>query len=406
MNLLHSENVNSCGIVRPWVAYVGPFAFPNGGAAARRILGVSKSMQAAGFDVKVACGQVGNAGHTSEWFEGIEVFSLAERTSEHLPRLLKHMTYFFMGSKTVAWLDSLEYKPQTLILYSGYSPYLLNLLPWARRNRVHLVFDAVEWYDPHSFLGWLSPYQINIELAMRLLLPRVGHVLSISHFLHHYYLARGCQSLLMPPTLDVTAIVWRTEGRATKSPLKLVYAGSPGRKDLLNSIVEAVLRMRSNGHVLRLSVAGIAVKEAGDYPAVRNRAPEEVALGVDFVGMLSHEASMALVREADFSLLLRQDARYSRAGFPTKFVESFAVGTPVIANLTSDLAHYLKEGETGFICAGSSPEDMEIALTRALTITNEQHSRMRARCRTLATEAFDYRTLAAPLSKFLPSAQI
>lgn len=386
------------------IIYIGPFAFPNGGAAAGRILGVSMSMQMAGFEVKVASGQIKKPGHTSEWFEGIEVFSIGERTAEHLPRLLKHMAYLTMGSKTIAWLDSLAYKPHTLVIYSGYSPYLLHLLPWARRYGVQLVFDAVEWYDPASPLGWLSPYQLNIELAMRLLLPRVGHVLSISTFLHHYYLARGCQSLLMPPTMDVAATVSRTNGRDTQSPLQLVYAGSPGRKDLLNNILEAVLRLRRNGHALRLSVAGITAIQAGDYPAVRGRASAEVSAGVDFVGMLSHEAAMGLVGQADFSLLLRHDARYSRAGFPTKFVESLAVGTPVIANLTSDLDHYLKEGQTGFICAGPSSEDMVMALTRALAITQEQHSRMRACCRALATEAFDYRAFAAPVAQFLSSA--
>jgi glycosyltransferase involved in cell wall biosynthesis len=119
--------------------------------------------------------------------------------------------------------------------------------------------------------------------------------------------------------------------------------------------------------------------------------------------MLSHDASMKLVREADFSLLLRHDARYSRAGFPTKFVESFAVGTPVIANLTSDLHHYLKDGETGFVCKGPTSEDLELALKHALTLTQEQHSNMRALSRSVAAEAFDYRSYVTPLSNFLYS---
>jgi len=128
---------------------------------------------------------------------------LNERTAEHLPRFLKHLAYLTIGRRTIAWLDSLEQKPDAIVLYSGYSPYLFHLLAWARRHNVRLVFDAVEWYDPDSLLGWLSPYQLNIELAMRFLLPRVGHVISISDYLHRYYLERGCQSVVVPPTLDV-----------------------------------------------------------------------------------------------------------------------------------------------------------------------------------------------------------
>ena len=383
------------------VIYIGPFSFPNGGAAARRILGNAKSIQEAGFEVKVACGQMSKVDKHSEWFEDIEVISLNERTAEHLPRLLKHFAYLTMGKKTVAWLNSLQSKPHAVVLYSGYSPYLLHLLSWCRRHSVPLVFDAVEWYHPASFVGWVSPYQLNIELAMRVLLPRAGHVISISDYLHHYYLARGCQSLVVPPTLDVLSTTARTEGRNAQRPLELVYAGSPGRKDLLNNIIEAVLHLRSAGHAVHLSVAGIEQVDAGRYPAVYSRSAREVAVGVNFVGILSHDASMDLVRHADFSLLLRRDARYSRAGFPTKFVESLAVGTPVIANLTSDLHQYLTDGETGFTCAGPAPEDMVSALTRALILTIEQHSTMRKRCRELACEAFDYRAFAAPFSDFL-----
>ena len=388
------------------IIYVGPFSFPNGGAAARRILGVAKSMQAAGFEVKVASGQMGIAVQRSEWFEGIEVFSLSERTAEHLPRLLKHMAYLSMGSNTVAWLDSLEYKPRTVVLYSGYSPYLLHLLPWARRHGVQLVFDAVEWYDPATPMGWLSPYQINIEFAMRFLVPRVSHVISISDYLHNYYIGRGCQSLILPPTLDVLATPARTEAWSTGRALELVYAGSPGRKDLLDNILEAVLRLRRAGRNVHLSVAGIQATDVGRYSSVRSRSAHEVSAGVDFVGVLSHEASLDLVRRADFSLLLRDEARYSRAGFPTKFVESLSVGTPVIANLTSDLHRYLKSGQTGFACAGPAPADLEAALTQAMALSREQIATMRTTCRTLAASAFDYRAFVSPLSQFLHSEKV
>lgn len=387
------------------VVYVGPFSFPDGGAAARRILGIAKSMQAGGFQVEVACGQMGKNGQSSEWFEGIKVISLSERTAENLPRALKHMAYLTMGKKTITWLDALKHKPRAVILYSGYSPYLLQLLPWARRHSVPLVFDAVEWYDPASPLGWLLPYQLNIELAMRFLLPRVGRVISISDFLHHHYRERDCRSVLVPPTLDVSATQARTEGRDSQRPLQVVYAGSPGRKDLLGNILEAVLRLRQAGHNLHLSVAGIQASDAAGYAAVRTRQADEVSAGVSFVGILSHSDSMDLVRQADFSLLLRRDARYSRAGFPTKFVESLAVGTPVIANLSSDLHKYLKNGDTGFICDSPEPESLEAALTRALTLTSDQHAAMRARCREVAAKAFDYRTFVAPLSQFLQSAE-
>ncbi len=383
------------------VIYVGPFCFPDGGAAARRILGISKSIQAAGFDVKVASGQNPKTGEISQWVDGIEVFSIGERTAENWPTLLKHMAYITMGRSTVAWLNSLSDKPKAVILYSGYSPYLLNLLPWAKKNKVKLIFDAVEWYEPNSFFGRFSPYQINIEFAMRCLLPRVGNIISISGYLHKYYASKGCQSIVVPPTLDTSLIIPRYEGRGNQCALKLVYAGTPGKKDLLGRIIEAVLHLRRSNYNLHLSVAGVEASDAKQYANIEIFSGDEVSAGVNFMGVLNHDASIDLVRQADFSLLLRPDARYSRAGFPTKFVESFSVGTPVIGNITSDLHRYLKSNETGIVCRGPTSEYMIDALLHALKVDDVQHAAMRFRCRKIAEEFFDAKAYISPLVQLL-----
>ena len=388
------------------VIYVGPFSFPNGGAAARRILGNAKALQSSGFRVVVACGQNDVAAAGSNTYDGIEVLSLSERNAEHLPRLLKHLSYLSIGKKTIAWLDALAEKPCALILYSGYSPYLLRLIPWAKRNDVKLIFDAVEWYDPDTFLHRFSPYQLNIELAMRWLLPKVPNIIAISSYLQSYYEKRGCNCVFIPPTLDVRSVAFKPAGRDASGPLKLVYAGSPGKKDLLDNILEAVLRLRAVGHDLHLVVAGITAAYAQSYRSVRSRSTAAVAAGVDFKGMLSHSESLALVQSADYSLLLRNDARYSRAGFSTKFAESFAVGTPVIANITGDLGDYLADGVTGFVCKGATADDMEASLLKALLLPSDGHLAMQDRCRAMAIQHFDYRVHTSSFSDFLHTARV
>lgn len=387
------------------IIYVGPFSFPDGGAAARRILGNSQALQEAGFSVTVASGQ-SIIECQVPIFEGVSVNSLGERSAENLPRWLKRLAYVGMGEKTIAWLDALKKKPYALVLYSGYSPYLLRLIPWGKRNGVRLVFDAVEWYQPDSAVGYLSPYQINIELAMRWLLPRVPNIISISSFFHDHYSARGCRSTIVPPLLDVVNTKFGDDDRDSSIPLMLVYAGSPGKKDLLDNIMHAVLQVRLQGFNLKLAVAGINPSASALYPSLKLFDPSLVASTIDFVGILNHTDSMDLVRNADFSLLLRNVARYSQAGFPTKFVESFSVGTPVIANLTSDLAQHLVDGVTGFRCEGPSAEDLRLAIIRAAQISTASHAEMRRNCRSHALIAFDYRSFSASLSEFFLSARI
>jgi glycosyltransferase involved in cell wall biosynthesis len=380
------------------IVYVGPFAYPQGGAAARRILGVSKSLQHAGCSVKIGCGQMAPLGVPHVTVDGIEVTYLNERTSEHLPNILKHLRYINMGKKTVKWLDSLTVKPDAVILYSGYSPYLLRLSRWCQLNDIPLIFDAVEWYDPATSIGFLSPYQLNIELAMRFLIPRVGRVISISSFLDKYFQEHNCRSLVIPPTLDIHRVSERSiTNRTQEKEIKLVYAGTPGRKDSLGEILDAVVSLREEGYPLTLKIAGVSREEAGQYLKSINNNDHDLEAVVQFVGVLSHQRSLDLVRSSDYSLLLRQDARFSKAGFPTKFVESFAVGTPVIANLTSDLNLYLKDGMTGFISNGSSSNELKLALLRAAKISNQDYLSMRAQCRDIAAKSFDYRLYSESL---------
>jgi len=108
--------------------------------------------------------------------------------------------------------------------------------------------------------------------------------------------------------------------------------------------------------------------------------------------MLPQAAVGQLVGKADFTVLVREDRRQSNAGFPTKFVESFASGTPVIANLTSDLGQHLRDGETGLVCESNRVDSLAATLRRALALDVDAKRRMRAGC------------LAHALARFHPRA--
>ena len=383
------------------VIYVGPFAFPYGGAAARRILGISKSLQAHGCDVKVASGQQPSGNAASFDYEGIEVHSLNERTAEAYPTLIKYMAYLTMGKKTIAWLDRLDEKPDAIILYSGYSPYFLKLLPWCKLNNVRLIFDAVEWYDPPSKLhGIFNPYYWNIELAMRVLSPKCDSIIAISRYLEDYYRSKGCKTVRVPPTLDASS----TEARLFpngSSIISLSYTGSPGHKDLLDNALEALLQLDQKGETFLLHIAGITDEQLLTFPALQKRGLQKIPECLKCYGVVPQARAIDIVRNADFSVLLRPNKRFANAGFPTKFVESFSVGTPVIANHTSDLAEYLKDEQTGIVCDDESVDSMLKSLKRIKELSSEIMSSMRSNARRVAEDAFDYMVVDDLISSLL-----
>ena len=63
-----------------------------------------------------------------------------------------------------------------------------------------------------------------------------------------------------------------------------------------------------------------------------------------------------------------------QSGFPTKFVESLSFGRPVIANGTSDILCYLKDGYNGYVVNDFSIKSLVDTLNKVLDNKNANDS--------------------------------
>lgn len=68
---------------------------------------------------------------------------------------------------------------------------------------------------------------------------------------------------------------------------------------------------------------------------------------------------------ADALLLCRPFSKQAKGGFPTKLAEYLASGKPVLTTITSDIARYLKDGETAYL---SPPNDTQYIAKRMVEI--------------------------------------
>ncbi|TAL17294.1 glycosyltransferase [bacterium] len=389
-----------------WVAYVGPMPFPWGSAGSRRMYGVASSLAAAGYRVVV-----GHGGHEPGRIEllhedsgAVSHIGLGERPEQLKGRIrnIRHSLvrgYLTSGALTVRWLDSQSVRPTHVIAYGGFAPYMFRLLGWCRKNSIPLIADVVEWYDPsHRRGGYLNPFYLSAKFAFRFQYARCDGVIAISSFLEDYYSGRGCKVIRVPPTLNVEGLAQRVpRKRGANEPLTLVYAGSPGKKDLVGNVIKGLLLADPEGRRTRLLAVGPAreqilrlLGESGELP------PNVVALG-----RLPQPEVAKILEKADFSVLLRPREKYAEAGFPTKFVESLAAGVPVIANITSDLGDYLHDGVEGLVCRDHSPEGFAEALSRAMALSARELDEMSAAARKRAEDSFDFRNFAKPLAAFL-----
>lgn len=386
-----------------WIAYVGPFPFPWGQAGSRRMCGVARSLAESGHCVVIGGGDSFPVAETDlnegEDLGRVRYLGLGETPGKNASLIQKSIQIFWSwGAKTVAWLDSQETKPSHVFVYGGSAQYMLRLLPWCKRHGIPLIADVVEWYDPRQMTGGvLGPFNLSAKFALRFLYPRCDGVVAISQLLADYYEAKGCPVIRVPPTVDVARIdVGGSAPSSKDGKLTLVYAGTPGKKDLLGNVIDAAALVDPLGTRLKLLVMGPTLKQVKEMMG-----GAELPVCVEVLGRVEQSLVADYIKSSDFSVLLREPLRFANAGFPTKFVESMSNGTPVMANLTSDLGLYLHDGIEGLVCADCSTEALVAVLNKALLLSPAELAAMRLAAREQAERSFDFRVYGKPMSDFL-----
>jgi glycosyltransferase involved in cell wall biosynthesis len=252
--------------------------------------------------------------------------------------------------------------------------------------------------------GRLGPFRLDHEWTVRHLNVRGGNVIAISSYLHHYYEDKGCRVICIPPLFDVKSLIEPPAEREEQLPLTVAYAGTPGSKDLLDPILEALLQVNATTAEVTLRLVGVSPQQVLGYPALRKARLANLPGWIEATGPLSWMEAQDVVRKADFTVLLRPHLRYSEAGFPTKIAESLSLGTPVICNLTGDLAVYIRDGIEGVVCYGSTAVPFRNAIGRTLAMGSQGWLSMRHNARRRAEECFDIHHYAQPLAHFIEGA--
>jgi glycosyltransferase involved in cell wall biosynthesis len=366
------------------------------------------SLANAGYDVVVASGseQPPNITRLESTKKGgnLSHIGLDFCPCQKQSQLQKSLQLIFGSSSgTLRWLDAQPIKPSHLVLYGGYTPYMLRLLPWCRRNNVALIADIVEWYEPCYQIGGLFGLSnINVNIALRYLFQKCDGIIAISSYLENFYRDRGCPVVRVPPTLDVSSILLPTimQKRETK-PLTLIYAGSEGKRDLLNNVIRGTLLADPVGNQTRLQILGLSLSQV--YSLYGSDALPSF---VQVLGRIEQTEVARIVQQADFCVFLREPLRFSKAGFSTKFVESMANGTPVITNSTSDFDEHLHDGVNGLVVNDHSAQAFAHTLKRALSLNPDELQHMRLAARRQAEISFDYRNYSEKIASFFKTIRV
>lgn len=379
------------------IIYTGGFRFPNGDAASQRVLNNAKIFRELGYTVEfVSWGgmQREEDKHTDGfyYYQGFKYINTNDiDNKENLSVFGRVKSFFKRGENSLSIIESRIKKVNIIIAYNPPAYFTNKLLSTCNKEDVLFISDITEWYSSNEILGgkFAPPYWIS-EYNMRVIQKKVQNKILISSFLDTHF--SDSNNIILPPLVDMQDEKWLKNKSVLPvfDGLRIIYAGSPGKKDKLDTILEAVIESLKEGANIQLVVLGVSKNDIVNYSCY-----SDVIAWSDnilFLGRVPQEDVPTFYKASDFSILVREDNRKNKAGFPTKLIESLTAGCPIIVNYTSDISEYVKNETNGIVIADFTKDAVKKALEKATSIDGSCIKKMKSNATLLAENKFDYRS--------------
>lgn len=390
--------------MRREIIYVGGFVLPEGNAAAHRVLAVGKILRALGYRVDFL-GVDKSVPFKSEIKKVEGTVADFNLYAVGYPKTKSNWLQYLVGIGSVKHMVKSKGADNiaAIIAYNYPAIALLRLRFFCWLARIPLIGDCTEWYQNEGGgLFFKLIKKLDTDLRMRFVQPMLNGLICISHYLIRYYSKYKVPVVLLPPLIDMSDTKWSEEGgeKDKQARINLIYAGNPGdAKDRIGMLVDAFASLLPRLVDFHLDIIGITKENfIATYPC-QARQVEELGERLKFHGRMEHRAVLGMIKRADYSIFLRRNSKMTRAGFPTKFVESLACGTPVLTTKTSDLASFLLEGYNGYFIDVSSKVTLGNTLCRALSISSKEIAAMKRNC--IQDRRFDYRGYVSVFKGFM-----
>lgn len=327
------------------VLYTGAFRFPDEDAAAFRVFSIANLFDSDLYKVSFAGWEKSKDGLSSYDYKGFSCFSQDEFREGYRNPFVRLFGFLFRGIKTLRWLRANQ-RFDIVIAYNPPAIFSLLLLIYCRIKKIKVVLDSTEWYQADHLPG--GRYGIAAAenwLRMNVIYFFFKNVICISVFLRQHY--KAAHVYRVPPLadkiLDEAELVVKKE--TIDNGIVFFYAGQIGKKDRILSFIECLPKLKTFGLSVVFEIAGIESAELNILLANAGLDPHPYRELVICHGRISHQSVFEIYKRAHFSILFRQNQRYALAGFPTKAMESWSNGTPIIANKVGDIFSFAKDGQ-------------------------------------------------------------
>ena len=361
----------------------GNFELPDKNAAAHRVVNNAKLLKNLGFNTVFL-----GACRSERYFKGYVKrdygvgFDIYEQSYPFSVRQWANQMFDIGNLQNLA-----RQYPDTaaVILYNTTYASLLAAKKAFSPQGIRVIYDCTEWngYTEGNIIKRVVK-KLDAGLIESGLERHCDGVIAVSRTMRKRYEAKA-PVLLLPPLVDTREDLWRQEPIEGKR-FPFCYAGSPSDKDRLDLLLEAFSRLPKDKAELR--IIGLTGEE---YSASQGDeggfvAPENIS----FFGRLSHRETIREILSCGCFVFLREPTKRNTAGFPTKFVEAYTCGVPIITTAVSDVSYY-KDGSC-VVLDEASPDRIAEAMSAILA---QPASSRKIR------EAFDFRNYEDSCRKWL-----
>ena len=331
------------------VLYCGGYQLPDRNAAAQRVIGIAKGFREIGNEV-IFLNSLKDSTKSGEEEKDYFGFRCIEYKRE------SSFDYLLSAKTTIRMIEKVG--PSVVIAYNYPAVALNRIKEYCKAKGIKCCADVTEWYNAGGKDIIVQLIKgLDTTYRMRVIHKKLDGIIAISRYLYDYY-KEYTNTVLIPPTVDITDAKWHASEKKHQEYVSFAYAGVPcASKERLDIIVSAVGEATKKISV-RLNIVGITKEQFKTLYAWKAPLPEAVT----FWGRVEHQKALEIVEESDWSIILRDNSRLVKAGFPTKLVESISCGTPVIANRFSNVFDYLTEENS--VCV-ESVDDLSNCLIQA-----------------------------------------
>ena len=279
--------------------------------------------------------------------------------------------------------------PDIIILYELNSIVVEERIrAYCERHNIRLIIEVTEWMEVENRKEIATRGIVwQKDIQKRYIDKRCGNIIAISEFLYEHYRNQGCNVIRLPPLVYDFADkdqVFRDRDVVKLHQVRLVFAGTTDFKDYLEPILKAIRKMNDAEIKIIFDVVG----PSPDAIESMLECSSPTQYGINCYGRLSHENTLSIVRKADFSVLMRENKRYAKAGVSTKFVEAMSLAVPSICTAVGGTDAFVTDGVDGVLIKDNSVHEVLDKLMQIVNMDSSEILQMKLNALNTAKQVF------------------